>query len=64
MGTSAGASAGPATGAQASNRYRKGMAVFVHTKAGLMFEAVACGQIIEFEPYAQAVDNHTGGQGN
>mgnify|MGYP001813134887 FL=1 len=30
-GTTAGASAGPATGKQAPSKYRKGMAVFVHT---------------------------------
>jgi lipid-binding SYLF domain-containing protein len=38
-GATAGASAGPATGTQAKTNYRKGMAVFVHTKGGLMYEA-------------------------
>lgn len=51
MGMTAGASAGPATGAQASNSYRKGMAVFVHARGGLMFEAVAGVQTFGFEPY-------------
>jgi lipid-binding SYLF domain-containing protein len=51
MGTTAGASAGPATGSQVSNQYRKGYAVFVQTKGGLMFEAVAGGQQFQFEPY-------------
>jgi lipid-binding SYLF domain-containing protein len=43
-GTTAGASAGPATGKQAKASYRKGMAVFVHTKGGLMYEATIGGQ--------------------
>ena len=43
-GTTAGASAGPATGAQAETRYHKGMAVFVHAKGGLMYEATVGGQ--------------------
>ncbi len=51
MGTTAGASAGPATGTQASNHYRKGMAVFVHTKGGLMFEFSVGGQRFDFKPY-------------
>ena len=50
-GTSAGASAGPATGVQASNKYRKGIAVFVHTKGGLMYEAAIGGQKFDFTPY-------------
>jgi lipid-binding SYLF domain-containing protein len=43
-GASAGASAGPATGTQAKAEYHKGMAVFVHTKGGLMYEAAIGGQ--------------------
>lgn len=49
-GVSAGASAGPATGVQAHNQYRKGMAIFVHTKGGLMYEAAIGGQKFTFEP--------------
>ena len=48
-GASAGASAGPATGVQAKTRYRKGMAVFVHTEGGLMFEAAIGGQKFNFK---------------
>jgi hypothetical protein len=43
-GATAGASAGPSTGAQAEASYRKGMAVFVHAKGGLMYEATIGGQ--------------------
>lgn len=49
-GTSAGVSAGPATGKQASSGYRKGMAVFVHTKGGLMYEAAIGGQKFNITP--------------
>ena len=48
QGTTAGASAGPATAKQAPTSYRKGMAVFVHAKAGLMFEAAIAGQKFNF----------------
>lgn len=48
-GASAGASAGPATGAQAKTSYRKGMAIFVHTKGGLMYEAAIGGQKFTFK---------------
>ena len=51
LGTTAGASAGPATGTQASSSYRGGMAIFVHAKGGLMFEAAIGGQRFSFEPY-------------
>jgi hypothetical protein len=47
-GATAGASAGPATGTQAKTRYHKGMAVFVHTKGGLMYEAAIGGQKFSF----------------
>ena len=36
-GASAGASAGPKTGFQAETNYVKGMAIFVHSKGGLMY---------------------------
>jgi len=49
-GASAGASAGPATGAQAKASYHKGMAVFVHAKGGLMYEASIGGQKFTFKP--------------
>ena len=49
-GASAGASAGPATGKQAKTSYRKGMAVFVHIKGGLMYEAAIGGQKFKFKP--------------
>lgn len=47
-GAMAGASAGPNTGTQAKARYHKGMAVFVHTKGGLMYEAAIGGQKFSF----------------
>ena len=49
-GGTAGASAGPATGAQAKANYYKGMAVFVHAKGGLMYEASIGGQKFTFKP--------------
>jgi lipid-binding SYLF domain-containing protein len=49
-GSSAGASAGPKTGAQAKASYHKGMATFVHSKGGLMFEISIGGQKFSFEP--------------
>ena len=48
-GATAGASAGPATGSQAKTSYRKGMAVFVHTTGGLMYEAAIGGQKFSFK---------------
>jgi len=48
-GTTAGASAGPATGKQAQASYHKGMAVFIHTKGGLMYEAAIGGQKFSFK---------------
>ncbi|MFO7713338.1 YSC84-related protein, partial [Desulfosarcina sp.] len=48
-GATAGASAGPATGKQAPTSYHKGMAVFVHAKGGLMYEAAVGGQKFSFE---------------
>jgi len=49
-GATAGASAGPASGTQAKTDYRKGMAIFVHTKGGLMYEAAIGGQKFSFKP--------------
>lgn len=49
-GTTAGASVGPATGTQARTNYFKGMAVFVHAKGGLMYEATVGGQKFSFTP--------------
>lgn len=49
-GGTAGASAGPATGTQASTGYYKGMAVFVHAKGGLMYEASVGGQKFDYTP--------------
>jgi lipid-binding SYLF domain-containing protein len=49
-GVSAGASAGPATGTQAETKYQKGMAIFVHVKGGLMYEAAVGGQKFNFTP--------------
>ncbi|MDX2455085.1 MAG: hypothetical protein QNK21_20735, partial [Desulfosarcina sp.] len=48
-GATAGASAGPATGKQAKASYHKGMAVFVHIKGGLMYEAAIGGQKFNFK---------------
>ena len=50
-GSTAGASAGPATGVQAETKYFKGMAVFIHAKGGLMYEAAVGGQKFSFEPW-------------
>ena len=49
-GATAGASAGPATGEQAARGYTKGMAVFIHAKGGLMYEASIGGQKFSFKP--------------
>jgi len=49
-GASAGASAGPKTGVQAETDYVKGMATFVHSKGGLMYEASIGGQKFTFDP--------------
>jgi lipid-binding SYLF domain-containing protein len=43
-GASAGVSAGPKTGVQAETGYVKGMATFVHSLGGLMYEASIGGQ--------------------
>ena len=48
-GTTGSATAGPATGVQAETRYYKGMAVFVHSKGGLMYEAAIGGQKFQFK---------------
>jgi lipid-binding SYLF domain-containing protein len=49
-GASAGASSGPESGKQAPVQYSKGMAVFVHAKGGLMYEASVGGQVFDFKP--------------
>jgi hypothetical protein len=49
-GATAGASAGPQTGTHAETSYYKGMAIFVHTKGGLMYEAAIAGQKFSFKP--------------
>lgn len=49
-GSSAGASTGPGTGKQLGATYHKGMAVFVHIKGGLMYEAAVGGQKFSFTP--------------
>lgn len=52
-GSTAGASTGPATGTQVGANYKKGMAVFIHAKGGLMYEASIGGQVFGFEPIDQ-----------
>ena len=49
-GNSAGASAGPATAVQAKTNYHKGMATFIQTKGGLMYQAAIGGQKFNFKP--------------
>jgi lipid-binding SYLF domain-containing protein len=49
-GATASATAGPSDGAQAETNYKKGMAVFVHAKGGLMYEAAIGGQKFNFTP--------------
>jgi len=50
QGNSAGVSLGPATGTQAETNYTKGMAVFIHTLGGLMYEMSIGGQKFTFTP--------------
>ncbi len=49
-GATAGANAGQVKVAHAKTGYRKGMAVFVHAKGGLMVEASIGGQKFSFKP--------------
>jgi len=49
-GASAGASVMPSAGLKAKGKYRKGMAVFVQVKGGLMYEAAIGGQKFNFKP--------------
>ena len=49
-GPTAGASAGPSTGEQAERGYSRGVAVFIHAKGGLMYEASVGGQKFSFRP--------------
>jgi lipid-binding SYLF domain-containing protein len=48
-GATAGANAGHSSGRQAKASYYKGMAVFVHTIGGLMYEAAIGGQKFSFK---------------
>lgn len=48
-GTSAGTSLGPDKVRQYESSYVKGLAIFVHAKGGLMYEAVVAGQKFTFE---------------
>jgi len=48
-GTTGSVTAGPATGVQAETTYYKGMAVFVHSKGGMMYEAAIGGQKFTFK---------------
>ncbi|PLX80190.1 MAG: hypothetical protein C0616_09015, partial [Desulfuromonas sp.] len=49
-GTTAGVSSGPKTGRQFGANYVRGMAIFIHTKGGLMYEAAVGGQKFSFTP--------------
>jgi lipid-binding SYLF domain-containing protein len=49
-GATASATAGPKTGAHAETSYYRGMAIFIHAKGGLMFEAAIAGQKFSFKP--------------
>jgi lipid-binding SYLF domain-containing protein len=49
-GVTAGATAGPKTGVQAEAQYYDGMAVFIHSKGGLMVEVSIGGQKFSFKP--------------
>ncbi len=49
-GISAGASAGPKTGVQADTHYVNGMATFVHSTGGLMYEFSIGGQKFTYTP--------------
>jgi lipid-binding SYLF domain-containing protein len=51
LGSTAVATAGPKTDAQAGIGYYKGMAAFIHSKGGLMIEASLKGQKFKFIPY-------------
>ncbi len=48
-GQTAGVSSGPASGKQLGSDYVSGMAIFVHAKGGLMYEASVGGQKFTFE---------------
>jgi lipid-binding SYLF domain-containing protein len=48
-GKTAGVSSGPAKGKQVFGKYVKGMAIFIHVKGGLMYEASIGGQTFTFE---------------
>jgi lipid-binding SYLF domain-containing protein len=50
-GSTAGASTGPKSGKQAETVYQNGMAIFIHAKGGLMYEATIAGQKFSFDPF-------------
>jgi lipid-binding SYLF domain-containing protein len=50
-GSTAGASTGPKSGKQAETAYQNGMAIFIHAKGGLMYEATIAGQKFSFDPF-------------
>lgn len=50
FGSSAGASKNPNTLLQAQTTYYKGMAIFLHSKGGLMIEASVGGQKFKYKP--------------
>ncbi|MGB3225607.1 MAG: lipid-binding SYLF domain-containing protein [Desulforhopalus sp.] len=49
-GVGAGATAGPKTGVQSEARYVNGLATFIHSKGGLMYEFSVGGQKFTFDP--------------
>lgn len=49
-GVGAGATAGPKTGVQAETNYVNGLATFIHSQGGLMYEFSVGGQKFTFEP--------------
>ncbi len=48
-GRTAGVSSGPASGQQLGSSYVSGMAIFIHTRGGLMYEASVGGQKFTFK---------------
>ncbi|MEA1924118.1 MAG: YSC84-related protein [Pseudomonadota bacterium] len=48
-GRTAGVSSGPASGKQLGSNYISGMAIFIHARGGLMYEASVGGQKFTFE---------------
>lgn len=56
-GSSASAGTGPASTNQVEYGYNKGMAVFLHTLGGLMYEASVGGQKFKYTPLEKDVQN-------